>query len=227
MGVTLTQHHPDRELTNFILDCIRFGFRIGVASEADLVSARANLPSVKGHSSIVEAYIELRRAKNWTSAGPIFTKHHARSACKSHWESFPKNHKARKWRLITDLSYPEGHSVNDAIPSDLCTLQYIAVDQVAQAVIQLGRGAQLAKTDIKAAYRLMRVHPQDRVKLGFKFNDVDLLYVDGCLPFGLRSAPKLFNALADALEWCISRQGVTRSHICTPLLGRLRCSRTS
>lgn len=81
---------------------------------------------------------------------------------------------------------------------------------MAQAVIQLGRGAQLAKTDIKAAYRLMPVHPQDRVKLGFKFND--LLYVDGCLPFGLRSAPKLFNALADALEWCISRQGVTFVH---------------
>lgn len=122
----------------------------------------------------------------------------------------PKKSQAGKWRLITDLSYLEGHSVNDATLSDLCTLQYIAVDQVAQAVIQLGRGAQLAKTDIKAEYRLMPVHPQDRVKLGFKCND--LLYVDSCLPFGLRSAPKLFNALADALEGCISRQGVTFVH---------------
>lgn len=52
------QHHLEREFTSFILDGIRFGFRIGVPSEADLVSARANLSSVKGHSSIVEAYIE-------------------------------------------------------------------------------------------------------------------------------------------------------------------------
>ena len=29
------------------------------------------------------------------------------------------------------------------------------------------------------------------------------------LPFGLRSAPKLFNAVADALEWCIRQVGVT------------------
>ena len=28
------------------------------------------------------------------------------------------------------------------------------------------------------------------------------------LPFGLRSAPKLFNVVADALEWCVRTQGV-------------------
>ena len=35
-----------------------------------------------------------------------------------------------------------------------------------------------------------------------------LVYIDGMLPFGLRSAPKIFNALADALEWCVSQEGV-------------------
>ena len=34
------------------------------------------------------------------------------------------------------------------------------------------------------------------------------MYVDGKLPFGLRSAPKIFNALADGLEWCVSKEGV-------------------
>ena len=29
------------------------------------------------------------------------------------------------------------------------------------------------------------------------------------LPFGLRSSPKLLNAVADALEWCIRQVGVT------------------
>ncbi len=28
------------------------------------------------------------------------------------------------------------------------------------------------------------------------------------LPFGLRSAPKIFNALADGLEWCVKEEGV-------------------
>ena len=33
------------------------------------------------------------------------------------------------------------------------------------------------------------------------------VYVDTALPFGLRSAPKLFNAVADALEWCVKSEG--------------------
>ena len=32
--------------------------------------------------------------------------------------------------------------------------------------------------------------------------------MDGMLPFGLSSAPKIFNSVADALEWCVSREGV-------------------
>ena len=35
------------------------------------------------------------------------------------------------------------------------------------------------------------------------------LYVDTCLPFGLRSAPKIFAVLADTLEWCSKEQSVT------------------
>ena len=31
--------------------------------------------------------------------------------------------------------------------------------------------------------------------------------MDTCLPFGLRSAPKIFNAAADALEWIIANEG--------------------
>ena len=35
------------------------------------------------------------------------------------------------------------------------------------------------------------------------------MYVDTVLPFGLRSAPKIFNAIADILEWILSNEGVT------------------
>ena len=34
------------------------------------------------------------------------------------------------------------------------------------------------------------------------------LYVDKTLPFGLRSAPKIFTALADAVEWVARQEGV-------------------
>ena len=36
----------------------------------------------------------------------------------------------------------------------------------------------------------------------------DQIYVDTTLPFGLRSAPKIFNAVADGLAWVLQSEGV-------------------
>ena len=36
-----------------------------------------------------------------------------------------------------------------------------------------------------------------------------MLLIDTCLPFGLRSAPKLFNNMADLLHWILLNNGVT------------------
>ena len=53
------------------------------------------------------------------------------------------------------------------------------------------------------------VHPDDRPLLGMKWKDQ--LYVEAALPFGLRSAPKIFNAVADAMEWILREHGVKTS----------------
>ena len=98
-------------------------------------------------------------------------------------------------------------SINDAIDSALCSLKYITVDQVAQQAVRLGKGSLLAKIDIKAAYRLVPVSPYQHHYLGMSWKNQ--ICVDSMLPFGLRSAPKIFNAIADALEWCISKGRVT------------------
>ena len=81
------------------------------------------------------------------------------------------------------------------------------MEKVAAAARRLGPGALLAKVDIKSAYRLIPVHPDDRPLLGINWNGE--LYVDAMLPFGLQSAPKIFTAVADALEWCICKKGCT------------------
>ena len=81
------------------------------------------------------------------------------------------------------------------------------MDEVAQAAQALGPGALVAKLYIWAAYHLVPVHPDDGPLLGFQWKGAH--YVDGMLPFGLRSAPKLFTAVADALEWMVQQKGVT------------------
>ena len=53
----------------------------------------------------------------------------------------------------------------------------------------------------------MPIHPQDRPLLAMQWEGVT--YLDGTLPFGLRSAPKIFSALADGLMWILHSRGVT------------------
>ena len=60
----------------------------------------------------------------------------------------PKGHNTGKWRLITDLSFPHGHSVNDGIDPSLCSLAYTTVDDIAATVASLGVGTLLAKVDM-------------------------------------------------------------------------------
>ena len=64
----------------------------------------------------------------------------------------------------------------------------------------------MAKIDIKAAYRLIPVHPADRWLLGMQFEGA--IFMDTVLPFGSRYAPKIFNAVANALEWACRNNGV-------------------
>ena len=77
----------------------------------------------------------------------------------------------------------------------------------------------MAKIDIKAAYRLIPVHPADRWLLGMQFEGA--IFMDMVLPFGLRSAPKIFNAVANALEWPVETMEWV---ICCITLMTLWCS---
>ena len=111
-----------------------------------------------------------------------------------------------KWRLIVDMSSPEGRSINDGIPPELTSLSYISIQDVIRQIIKLGPGTFLAKLDIKSAYHIIPVHPADHHLLGLAWEGK--LYVDATLPFGLRSAPKIFNAVADALQWILESHGI-------------------
>ena len=116
----------------------------------------------------------------------------------------PKKNQPGKWRLITDLSSPDGASVNNGIDPAFCSLVYASIDDAAAHILTLGRGTLLAKLDIKSAYRTVPVHPDDRPLLAVKWQGK--VYIDMALPFGLRSAPKIFNSIADALEWIIAQE---------------------
>ena len=122
----------------------------------------------------------------------------------------PKSHQPGKWQLIVDLSHPKGYSVNDRIEPELCSLTYTSVDKAVQNVLELGTGIEMAKFNVESAYRTVPVHPDDRRLLGMQWKGE--IYVDTVLSFGLRSAPKIYNALADTMQWIIRRTGSELLH---------------
>ena len=199
--------HPDRALARFLLTGIREGFRIGFDRRCPLKPASCNMLSAAEHPAVIQAYLDRERSLG-RMLGP-FRDADRQALPLCHVNRFgviPKGHNTGKWRLITDLSYPPGQSVNDGISPELCSLSYSTVEQVAEVVARYKPGSLMGKIDIESAYRLVPVHPEDRPLQGMEWGGG--LYVDPMLPFGLRSAPKLFNAIADAIEWYLRQRGV-------------------
>ena len=198
--------HPDKLFAQYLIQGLIYGFRIGFDRTNHFCKpVKKNLPSAQANPQVVEDYlakevIERRVVEitNETSMPGLQI---------SPFGVIPKKSSPGNWRLIVDLSSPDQHSVNDGIPKELCSLSYCSVDDAVRQVLRLGRGAKLAKLDVKNAFRLLPVHPADRPLLGMCWNG--RIFVDQTLPFGLRSAPKLFNAVADALQWVMEQRGVS------------------
>ena len=83
----------------------------------------------------------------------------------------------------------------------------MTIDNAILSILKSERSTMLAKIDIKSTFRLLPAHPADRHLLGMKWRGN--VYIDHCIPFGLRSAPKLFNILADFLAWIMENAGVS------------------
>ena len=199
--------HPDQTLVRFLLRGITEGFGIGHRRSIghDLKSSRKNLEGAIQHPQVVNDYLEKERSLNRVAR--LYNKSQLPTVHISRFGVIPKSHQHDKWRLIIDLSYPKGHSINDGIAKSLCSLTYVTVDDAIQKILELGRNSLLAKADIRSAFRLLPVHPAERHLLGMEWQNN--IFIDTCLPFGLRSAPKLFNILADLLSWSITQRGCT------------------
>jgi hypothetical protein len=63
----------------------------------------------------------------------------------------------------------------------------------------IDKGVKLTKTDIKSAFRLLRVSPSDFDQLGFSFDNK--FYFDKCLPFGASISFRLAAAAPSLTCW--------------------------
>jgi len=103
------------------------------------------------------------------------------------------------FRMIHHLSFPKGTSVNDGISSSHTSVHYATIDDAIQKIKQSGVGSYLAKTDIKSAFRILPINPQDYHLLGMKWKNQ--YYYDKCMPMGCASSCKTFEVFSTAIEW--------------------------
>jgi hypothetical protein len=118
----------------------------------------------------------------------------------------------KKLRVIHNLSWPPGKSVNSFIPEDMCSVSYVTIESAVSIVKRFGPGCLMAKIDLENAYKQIGVRPSDWYLLGSTWVNSQgqtEFYFDTVLPFGGRSSAALFNAFADGLEHVMFKNGAS------------------
>ena len=120
-------------------------------------------------------------------------------------------------RVIVDLSWPLGSSVNNAVPDNYFDffkfqLKYPTIDNIVHKIRQLGDTTLLYKIDLQRAFHNLRVDPLDYKALGLRWRDVT--YVDVGVPFGLKQGAASCQFSTDAITYLMW----TQRHFCVNYL---------
>ena len=99
------------------------------------ISVKRNIPSTNENPKAIDEHILEKTGKN--NILGLFSFQSPSIYHVNRISVIPKRNQPGKWRLITDLSFPEGSSVNDAIDPTKCSLSYISVDDEANRAIYI------------------------------------------------------------------------------------------
>jgi hypothetical protein len=201
----LLSEHPDRNFVNTLLGIITYGARVGYEGPRrnpviyDNLSTAAREPTLlradlekQLKANRLKTYESLHSLPNGYMASPLgLTDKSDGSKRRIHHLSFPSKYPAE--------------SVNGNIPEEYGTLRYSTMDDVVAILSRppYGVGSILVKRDLEYAFRHIPVSPLDWPLLGFHWDST--YYADCFLPFGLRTAPYIFNLFAEAFHWILGR----------------------
>lgn len=112
--------------------------------------------------------------------------------------------KIRTFRLIHQLSYPAGDSVNHFIDHKYCSVKYTSFVHAFEMLSTVGPSTLIACLDRKNAFRLLSVHPWDFQLPGYII--LDKIFVDKCLPFGCSLSCDTFENFSTFFKWLLKSQ---------------------
>ena len=125
-------------------------------------------------------------------------------------------------RMIVDLSWPKGLSVNDGISKDfymgeVIDLHYASVEEVCRMVLEIGPGAVIYKRDLRHAYRQISVDPRDFCYLGYFWEDE--YFFDTTLAMGQRNAAMACSRVTKGVMYIHGEEGHKGTSYLDDLIG--------
>lgn len=193
------RQHPDRSFVTELISGLRTGFDMKVFNPPISTRECKNLQSALTRPDEVDRLISDELQKGFL-AGPFdippFPVYRVSPV------GVAEGKYSKKLRMILDLSSPHEESVssiNDLINKSECSLSYVKIDDAIHSILEQGRGAQLCKTDIADAFKLLPILPSQWHLFCLKWRNKYYHFVR--LPFGCRSSPKIFDKLSLAICW--------------------------
>lgn len=191
----------DDHLKKFLID----GFSVGFSLHSNLSEMGSR--SIKNHKSALE-HLDIvdEKIKKEMDKGRVkgpFDSHPFENFICSPIGLVPKK-ELGQFRLIHDLSYPKGASVNSNIPPEFSAVNYQNIETVIDIVQSYGHNCLMSKSDIQEAFRLIPIKQSDHRLLGFSWRGK--FYHDCVLAFGASSSCQIFEKFSSALQWILNKK---------------------
>ena len=125
-------------------------------------------------------------------------------------------------RVIVDLSWPHGNSVNDVVSQDTYMgtpfkLKFPSVDDITARIRDLDGKCLLYKIDLQRAFRHLKLDPGDINRTGLQFEG--RYYVDTSVPFGYRHGSVCMQRLTDSIRGIMHKKGYFIANYIDDLIG--------
>ena len=195
----LLRNYHDKE----VVEWIRYGWPTGrLPTLPDLEISGRNHKGATEHPEALTAYIQ-KEDSHGALMGPFSKIPFQGKVGISPLSTRPKRDSAER-RVILDLSFPMGKSVNDGIQTDnylgfMAKLTFPKVDDFAFCIHSLGQGCMMFKVDLSRYFRQLPLDPGDYSLIGYIVNGK--IYFDKVLPMGMRSAPYIAQQVTNAIAY--------------------------
>ena len=190
-----------------LVDMLAFGFPAGYESDVKPKEGCQNHGSALRHQSDIVQFIH-KEVELGAMLGPFKQTPFVDWDRRNPMMTCPKRDSTRR-RVILDLSYPHGQSVNSGVPSGWLDGAEFKMRlpnpwDLAEAIRQQGRGALIYKVDLSRAYRQLRSCPLDWPLLSVAWEEE--LLVDVAVPFGLRHGASACQRTTEAVAELVRQE---------------------